>query len=119
MQEIREQHYVEACTVINIECAAGIRVVSITHACVRGILFRNFEHRRPIDGERLSRNIAESGVSACLLSCLVNNPMMVRKSQRMRVPRSEAPQRSAISFAEVLPSPMAVKSSSSTAVLIA
>src|SRR5881392_3297924 len=70
-------------------------------------------------GDCLSRNIAESSVSAYLLSCLVKNPMMVRKSQRMRVPRSEAPQRSAISVAVVLPSPMAVNSSSSTAVLIA
>src|SRR2546429_8503598 len=49
MQEIREQHYVEACSIVDIECAAGIRVVSITHACFRGILFRNFEHGRPID----------------------------------------------------------------------
>src|SRR5256885_6395249 len=49
MQEIREQHYVEACSIVNIECAAWIRVVSIVHACVRGILFRDFEHGRPID----------------------------------------------------------------------
>ncbi len=44
---------------------------------------------------------------------------MVRKSQRMRTPRSAAPQRLAIAAAVLLPSAIAVKISSSIAAFMA
>src|SRR6185437_14903458 len=66
-------------------------------------------------GERLSRKVAESSVSAYSLPCLLSIPIIVRKSHRMRMPRSEASQRFAIVAAVVLPSPMAVNTSSSMA----
>src|SRR6185503_7708907 len=66
-------------------------------------------------GDFLSRNAAASGERAYLRSVLVRKPMMVRKSQRMRMPRSAAPQRCAISAGVVLPSPIAVKTSNSIA----
>ena len=66
-------------------------------------------------GERESRNLELVSVLPYRPSVLLRSPMIVRKSHRMRIPRSEAEQRRAIEATSPDPSPMARNRSSSMA----
>ena len=97
------------------------RTASVRSACasrIRGASRNSIAPPR-YAGDFLSRNKAVSGARAYCVPAFVRNPWIVRKSHSVRTPRSEAPHRFAIAAAVVLPSAIAVKISSSTAVFIA
>ena len=70
-------------------------------------------------GERGSRNAALTGLRRYCLSSLTSRPLIVRKSQRIRMPRSDAEQCRAIEATSPGPSPTARKTSKSIAALSA
>ena len=49
MKKIRQQDEVVAAAEIDIKSAAFDRVISISHTCLLRVLFRDFQHRLPIE----------------------------------------------------------------------
>ena len=66
-------------------------------------------------GDCFARNIAVSGVASYASPVFVRNPLIVSVSHRMRMPRSDALQRSAISRTVCAPAAIALNTSSSIA----